>query len=51
MKRISSGLFIFNLLNLLSIGNADDYMKREFSLVKPYQGNIIVIHCLISITY
>lgn len=32
--------FVFVVINLAALGYADDYMKREFSLVKPYQGKL-----------
>lgn len=29
---------IWIVMYLISLASADEYMKREFSLVKPYQG-------------
>lgn len=36
-KRTANWLVLF-LINYLSFGSADEYMKRELSLIKPYHG-------------
>lgn len=43
MYKIALNLLVLFLMDCIGSGsaNADDYMKREFSLVKPYHGKSV----------
>lgn len=42
MYKIVVNLLVVFLLDCIGSGSADDYMKREYSLVKPYHGKLHV---------
>lgn len=40
-------VYLINFVQVLGEWNTEDYLKREHTLVKPYQGEIVLLTCMV----